>query len=357
MRTPLTPPALIPSRPSRRRLLFLLALWMIPWAGGAPVSDGARIADHPHFLVQNADWQLFVANPIAPGPYYAGQRFAHTALVAQAKWRGIPFFAEFTEGKSPTDHDHIGGTAEEFDIFGPPGFSEDAEEPQPFLKIGVGLLIPEEAHAGEGYRFWRIYRWLGRPEIIISQPADDTLVFEERLVAAAFGLGYTLRSTVALAADGGGFSITRRLTNLGDAPLRTEHYAHNFLRLDDRDIGPAYRLEWNYPLEWAAIAHEGKGLEMAPRSLGFAAPTAGVGVYLATDGEVDLGADFAFTLSLAGNGISLNFGPDRPVHRFAIWGDDGGRTLSPEAFVRIRLEPGATAEWANHYRILKPADP
>lgn len=341
----------------RGSLVPLLTIWIVSWANGTPVGDGARIADHPHFLVHNADWQLFVADPISPGRYYEGQRFVHTGLIVQAKWRGTPLFAEFTAGKSPTDHDHIGGTAEEFDFYGPPGFSEEAKTPQPFLKIGVGLLIPEEAQTGKAYHFWRRYRWLGRPEIIISQPADDTLAFDERLVDAASGLGYAMRSTVALAADGSGFSVTRRLTNLGTTVLRTEHYAHNFLRLDDRDIGPAYRLEWNHPLEWAAIAHEGKGLEMSPRSLGFAAPTAGVGVYLATNGEVDLGADFAFTLSLADTGPGLTFGPDRPVHRVAIWADDGGRTLSPEAFVRIELEPGATAEWANHYRIVKPSGP
>lgn len=56
------------------------------------------------------------------------------------------------------------------------------------------------------------------------------------------GWGYVYEKTVALAADGRGFTIERRLHNLGTRAFTTVHDSHHFARFADQPMDPGYEL-------------------------------------------------------------------------------------------------------------------
>ncbi len=308
----------------------------------------ATIVDFPHYVLEHNDLRLLVVDPLTPNGYYQGQRFAHTAMVAQAYWKGIPFFAEFTANKPPTANDHAGGNAEEFDINGPDSFPPEAGD-APFLKIGVGLLRRPAGELEKAYRFHGRYDWVAKPSIRVHRPDTRQIVFEERLEDATSGLGYALISTVAIHEDGTGFDVTRNLTNLGREPLTTEHYSHNFTRVADLPIGSAYRVAWSEPLPWTEINGVENGLVVSPTDLSFDRDAMEKGIYLATDPEVNADLQMQFEVVVPKVDLRLKIIPDRAIYRAAVWGQPS--VISPEPFVRISAAPGESHQWSTHYTI------
>jgi hypothetical protein len=136
------------------RIFILIGAFLLP---GFPEFADAKekspkIHDYPHYILERGDLRLMVVDLLSPNGYYPGQRFAKSAMIAQAFWRDIPIFAEFTANKTPTSHDHVSGNAEEFDLNGPQSFPSQAGA-APFLKIGVGLLRRLPDGLEKSYRF------------------------------------------------------------------------------------------------------------------------------------------------------------------------------------------------------------
>ncbi len=313
-----------------------------------PKKAPSSIVDFPHFVLEHDDLRLLVVDPLSADGYYQGQRFAHSGLVAQAYWRGTPIFAEFTGSKAPTAHDHVGGTAEEFDIDGPATFPVEAGDAA-FLKIGVGLLRRRADGLDKPYSFGASYDWVKKPERAVEHPDSRQIVFTETLDDSATGLGYALTSIVAIREDGSGFDVTRKLTNLGREPLSTEHYSHNFIRVAELPIGSAYHLDWSAPLPWTKVSGEKNGLVVETDGLVFDRERMEKGIYLSTDAELNLNEKIQFTLTVKEAGLRLRIEPDRAVARVAIWGQP--MVISPEPFVRIVAAPGETQEWTTRYSI------
>ncbi|MCC5844555.1 MAG: hypothetical protein JJU05_09910 [Verrucomicrobia bacterium] len=335
------------------------ALWLFAACSSRPPLAGSGslqspIARYPHIRLQHGDLALWIADPESPEAYYRGQRFVHSAMVVQARWRGHTVFADYGEGKSPSDHDHVGGTAEEFDYQGPASFQADGGN-SPFLKIGVGLLRRCLNDVEETYGHWREYEWVARPEVRVLRPEPLRMVFEEKLEAPDLGLGYAMTSTLAVMEDGNGFSVTRSLTNLGSETLFTEHYSHNFLRIDEQAVGSAYELAWSDPVDWRWMYGEDAGLRVKARSLGFEKEKMEEGIYLATDPEENLGRRVGFTLKHGEPGarLALHIEVDRPLWRAVVWGQPD--VISPELFVRLTVEPGESKTWTTTYTL--PVEP
>ncbi len=331
-------------------ITFIVSAALIPVsiASASAAPGPTLIAERPHYVLEAGDLTLFIVDPLTPDSYYTGQRFASSAMVAQALWKGQPILAEWTENGITSTHDHVGGTAEEFDINGPASFPAESSD-GPFLKIGVGLLRKSPEQAQEPYRFFQIYERIASPAFRIHQTNPREIIFEENLNDSLTGLGYTLKSTVSIHEDSQGFTIHRELTNLGRETLRTEHYSHNFLRVGDRPIGSDYRVEWNQAIPLESEKTPDEATQLTPTSLSFEQGVIENGIYFFSELEKNLQLEMYFALEVKDAGLRLEIKPSRPVTRVAIWG--GPKVICPEPFVLIEVQPGETEKWSTGYEL------
>src|SRR5689334_67880 len=126
---------------SRRCLLTagIFALGGLPEAlRAAPAASGDDPLSYPHAVLTNGALTLTVLLPDASRGYYRGSRFDWSGLVARAECGGHSLFAPWKSPHDPTDPEGAFGTAEEFGMKGPDGYTE-AKAGETFLKIGVGL--------------------------------------------------------------------------------------------------------------------------------------------------------------------------------------------------------------------------
>jgi len=155
---------------------------------------------------------------------------------------------------------------------------------------------------------------------------------------AAAGFHYDLVRTVQL--SGRSLTSTSQLTNLSEAPLELEWFAHPFFALSDRLI------EVRLP-EQTRLA-ENPGFSLAGRELRLKRR-----FEHERDGHMDLlhlpaGAHLDATLShprLEFVQVSTDFPPSETV----IWGNDA--TFSIEPYRSIRLAHGETQSWSISYRM------
>ncbi len=295
-----------------------------------------------HFLLQNDNLRIVMPNPTADVPYYQGRRFTLPGMVIAADWQGTPLFTQIGSPRNPLHHDHVGGTAEEFDINGPAGY-EQTPVGGSFMKIGVGFL---ERESDANYRFSHLYPIVQKPDNSVRRIDGQTLRFVQTLREEDGERGYRLEIKVEL--RGNGFNLVRSLQNLGRQTLTTEHYSHNFSLIGRLEVGPGYRVEWQTPVE-IATANTREGTLIADENtIRFTRAPEGAYYYASAAGS-GLPADEPIRLVQENAGLSLAIASDRPLHRIAIWGRPD--VICPEPFVKLSIEPGETEQWTTSYTI------
>jgi hypothetical protein len=245
-------------------------------------------------------------------------------------------------------HDDTAGTAGEFGMGPrtgnpPPVGYEEAGRGEPFLKIGVGQLarIAEQSYDYAAlYRISRPAAWdIRRDEKGISFTQEDGPV---RGHAFRYVKGITLSPTDA------SLTLSHTLSNTGTRQLRQTHYCHNFIRIDERDVGRDVSLELPFVPELSqvrgsALVSEGRRVRLSrdpgPTEEFFALVT-GFG-----DGAGEN------TVLVRAPGAALRISGDLPLVRFQVWGT--GRTICPEPFVALDLLPGEAVTWAIRYDFLE----
>ncbi len=296
-----------------------------------------------HLILENERLQLHLPDPTAAEPYYQGQRFTLPGMVIGARWQGVDMFTELgLPNRNPKAHDHVGGTAEEFDINGPADY-DDTPVGGAFMKIGVGLLRRED---DGNYRFSRAHEVVRAPKNEVEVLDRQTIRFIQTLEDTDGDRGYLLRVTVQLQENG--FTVSRTLQNLGGQPLETEHYSHNFIQIDGLPVGPDYRIHWPIPLEVAQANSRQNVMTAEPTGISFAAIPEGH-YYYASEAGSGLPADQPIKLDQLERGLRLRIINDRPLHRVAIWG--GADVICPEPFVKLLIAPGETIAWNTTYEI------
>jgi hypothetical protein len=306
-----------------------------------------------------------------PGTAYARTRFDWTAFITQVTLDSAPAGGGHAfcvpEDPDPTKGTGGIGLCNEFGIEQAIGY-DDAQPGERFPKLGIGLLV----RADEGpYTFMRPYE-IGEHFPIQIETTDNEARF---LVEPVDCRGYAARLTKTVTVQDATLTLAYQLENVGQKPIQTDEYCHNFMGIDGHLMGPEYILRLPYDVRFKdpppgmlRRALPGFLREILPDAL--LAPVARLlmrrmGQVLAVNGpEISLRetpqrpfyrrlVGYALTeqpqfeLRHTPTGVGMREFDDFSPCRVAVWGTT--HVISAEIFCPIDVQPGETQTWTRRY--------
>lgn len=303
-------------------------------------------APHPAVRLANESVAMTLYRPDPARGFYRGTRFDHAGVIEDVKVGGHSVFNKWKAGHDPKNQDDITGPAEEFGMADPLGYAA-AKPGEPFLKIGVGLLV-RPANERE-YRFLHNYEVKQFAPWAVTEAADR-MTFTQRAALGATAYEYT--KVVELLPGKAGFALRHTLKNTGTARVTTDVYNHNFFNVDGDTIGPNYSVEFAAPV---AADKPGDRFEelvkLDGRRLTFTAPLKKGSAHALLTGlpAVD---EYRFTLAHAPSKLRLNVhGTGAKLTKVNFWAI--GSCACPEPFVALDVAPGESKQWAVEYEFGK----
>ncbi|MFU8896765.1 MAG: hypothetical protein ACNA8J_10290 [Gammaproteobacteria bacterium] len=262
-----------------------------------------------------------------------GPRFDRTAIVSSITLDGEEFLGTW-------------GLCDEFGLYGRGVLGyEVATEGELFVKIGVGALVRNTAAP---YHFAHPYPLHTSFPVVVE--ASETQLTVRQDSAPKLPHRYSYRKTYTIE-TGDRLTIHYELHNSGDVEWSFEHYNHHWFRLQDKQVGPAYRLTTGFllpaPDAETKLLVEPTSLEMATHL------DPGGAAYYASNLTDVPAADNRFELSVGGATTLQYQGSFEPT-RFALYASEDG--FCPEVFKRAVLAPGETATWSASYRFILNRD-
>ena len=289
----------------------------------------------PTFSLEADDLTVEIARPGSRDEHVA-TRFSPAAHILQIRYQAHSYL--FDRG-SPMEFDIGERTV-------PPGF-DGCSPGGCFLKIGVGLL---ERESDDPYRFAYTYPVRARPDTLVSIEKTRAR-FVQVLEPGEVPLGYEL--ICDLAVQGNSLRIDYALRNLGEAPVRTEQYLHNFSCFDNAPLSTDYTVSVDYAYEVCdsignRLDEPEAGLvrPLDSRTLGFdpsAAEERRKLFFRATEGD----ARYQWSINNEATGTGMTIEADRPPQISALFVTRD--QISPEMNVTSSIEPNATAAWTRRY--------
>lgn len=266
-----------------------------------------------------------------PGTYYEGPRFDWTSFITQVTLDHKHTFLtrqDFQESKLLG-----GGLCSEFGLAKPIGYDEIGVGEQ-FPKLGVGLLTK---FSDDPYFAGHMYT--AEPYTFMTESGDDyiTCIVEPY---ACHGYAARLEKTIRL--SGQLVTVSSKLINTGSKAIHTHEYAHNFVCINDQEIGPDYELTFseNIPSEF----NLSDGLEAKGSSVTWTETPEAPFSYSTAD---ITGESFTWGLVHRPSKVGLSETVDcRPI-KAALWGKR--HVACPELFIDVDIEPGEEQIWTRRY--------
>ena len=300
----------------------------------------------PSVALSNPVLRMTAHLPGAAESFYRGSRFARCSLLDGVAAGGVPFYVRHYDGAhEPERHDAVCGPAEEFDLnTPPPGYADSADGC--FIKIGVGVLR-RPADETE-YAFHKNYEVLDPGFWTHEAHGEREVVFHHRaaLPDGSHGVEYTHR--VSLDEAEATFQITRTLKNTGRKKFTTRHYNHQFIRVNDTDIGPGYSLELPFAPRFVEAQAEPRAVETRGKGIALAAPLAGT----FWSPVAGFGKETENVFTLRNGGSALRCATDLPIADFVVYATP--RVICPEVFVELTLAPGEEKTWTTTFAFETP---
>jgi len=311
----------------------------------APATSGTRAhTEFPEFVLEQGELQVLIYPPDPAIGHYRGPRFDWSGMVGAIRVGSHTFVQNWQKKHDPVVPDAVNGPAEEFGIETPLGY-DSAAPGATFIKIGVGELrrINQEPYFfGEEYPVVRALPWR-------VQHNRTSAGFSQELPLTR-GYGYQYKKQLTLEPDGRTLSIQHWLKNTGIVPIITNHYAHNFLRLDGQMIGPSYRVTFDSPV--SGEIQPARLVERTGNVVQVVAPLlARESLFgnLTLEPSVD---SFSFTVENTQVGSKVRISGDFGPEKFSIWALR--EVFCPEVFIKIQLPPGAEKIWTTRYEFIVP---
>lgn len=304
------------------------------------------LAAYPATNLQTKLLNVRLYLPDAQKGYYRGTRFDWSGLVSRVEYGGHSFFCEFKTEHDPLNHDDICGTAEEFGIESAPSYAQ-AKPGEPFIKIGIGVL---ERADDSPYAFWKRYK-IRTPGYWATAVSPDTISFHQQLHGPN-GWAYEFTKKVSLSSSEPELRIARRLLNTGTQTIDTDHYDHNFLRIDGVPAGTNYTIEFKFAPRFGTDSRTQGCVDLKDKSLVFSkepAPDQAIWVRLE---EFKEPSDNWIRIVNHATGATMTITTDQPLSKLVFYSSGG--VLCPEAFVKLDIPPGHSREWATTYRFEAP---
>jgi hypothetical protein len=234
------------------------------------------------------------------------------------------------------------GMCNEFGMNEPIGY--DCLPGEAFPKLGIGLLTrPDE----RGYDFFRDYPLQPFP-VEIESHHTDSVSFQVEPVACR---GYAARLFKSVHLEKNKVSIHYELGNTGSKTIETDEYNHNFVLIDGLLLGSEYCLE--LPLELTSIPSLPPIFRQEGNRIRWLREPEDTFYF-----RVDCGSKVSnrsWILTHVPSGVAMSETLRAPLFRFALWGQR--HVVSPEMFVRIRVQPGETITWSREYTFRSNQNP
>jgi hypothetical protein len=316
-----------------------------------PAETEAVPLDAPSATLTNGTITARVYLPFAPDSFYRGTRFDRTGVIGSLRYGSQDFYGPWFDRVAPDVADFIfapegivggpsssiSGPAEEF---APVGF-ETAPTGGSFLKVGVGLLKKPDAKPYDHYRIYDIVD-TGDHRVIKTK---DSISFIQDITGA-----YRYVKTLRLIPGTTQMRIEHVLTNTGTAPLITNVYDHNFLKLspgngDDIVTLPFKPIPSRTPNPAMAKIEDNR--------IFYARPLVEKEVvsFLITGFGNDV-RDYDLRVDNAKTGAGVRVTADQPLSRLNLWSIRSVMGLEP--YIDINLPPGTTKSWTYTYTYTAP---
>ena len=293
-------------------------------------SRGVEVMENKHLAVE-------IVRPDSDSPH-KGPRFEWCGMVRQVTLDGKHTFCRAVDKNVDKINDGC-GLAEE--CAEPLGFDEAAEGGE-FVKIGVGIMKkPNNAP----YGFWIDYPVAQAPEF--HRDVKGESVTCTQIVRGPRGWAYRYSKTVALVGDEPVLTMAHRLENIGEKPIKTTQYNHNFMIFDGKPVGPSYSMRLKFrPTPETGTDVRGI-LQFTDDGLTYAKGFDGKPVFASIKG---FGGDVAqnrIVVENAETGTGVEIAGDFPLAKLHFFTTPA--MICPEPFISLSLEPGQKQEWTRTY--------
>lgn len=271
--------------------------------------------------------------------YYRGSRFDWSGVMPELEFKGHTYFGSWFEKYDPYLHDAIMGPVEEFSAIG----YDAAKVGENFLKIGVGMLIkPEESK----YFFATPYKIANGGNWKVKKKSDQ-VTFLHKFVDKEYA--YQYEKTVQLVKDKPELVLSHSLTNTGKQPIETNVYNHNFFVMDNQPIGPDYTVTFPFNPVDESGATLPLGRLQDNQILFHRELTGNDHLFYRSLLGFGTGAeDYDIKIENHKTGAAVRITCDQPLARLVFW--SAPKTLCPEPYIHIKLNPGETFTWSIFYQ-------
>jgi len=227
--------------------------------------------------------------------------------------------------------------------FVPVGY-DDAKAGETFLKIGVGMLLkPEE----EKYFFGTPYKITNGGTWKVKNKNDQVL-FTHILNDDKFS--YEYHKSVQLVKEKPEMVLTHSLKNTGKQILETSAYDHNFFMLDNQPIGPDYTVTFPFTLTSETPDNSPLG-KLKDNQVVFEKVLANNNdhlFYRSITGFSNSAKDYDIKIENHKTGAAVRITSDQPISKIVFW--SAPKTVCPEPYIKIRIQPGETFQWKINYQ-------
>lgn len=312
----------------------------------ASPADDAPSAEITNGLVTA---RLYLPDPLRG--HYRGTRFDWAGDISSLRYAGHEFSGPWFDSYDPLRHDAIMGPVEEF-LSGEssPGYAE-AKPGEGFVRIGVGVVRKPEEKPYERFRTYAIVD----PGKRTTVTERDRITFEHELSGPG-GYAYVYRKTIALLAGQPVMTIAHSLRNVGQKPIETEQYNHNFFVLDAAPTGPDTSVRFAFEPQGTAGRGLGELAAIRGREIVFPKELApGQSVFTELTGFASSPDDYDIRVENRKAGTGVRITGDRPLARLVFWSIR--TTACPEPYVKLRIEPGQEQAWTLRYELYELAKP
>jgi hypothetical protein len=300
----------------------------------------------PQANISNGSVDAVVLLPDAQNGYYRGTRFDWSGVVWCLTYKGHNYFGVWNSNTDPRSGNAITGPVEEF--YGADGRTalgyDQAKPGELFVKPGVGVLrrINEEP-----YRFNTTYpivdggKWTAKSE-------QRGVTFQHDL-NTPLGIAYVYEKKLTLDAKDPVLVIEHAMKNTGKETIDIQVYNHDFFVIDGTRTGPDMTARFPFTPIADPQRALSNGARIEGRQIVYDRELAD-GQTAATNltGFSENASDYRFVVENTKTGVGVEQIGDQPISKLVFWSNP--RTVCPEAYVHLTIEPGETGRWSIRYR-------
>jgi len=298
-------------------------------------------ADPPQTEISNSEVRVRLYLPDPESGYYRATRFDWSGVISSLEYKGHTYFGQWFEKYDPKIHDAIMGPVEEFTTDSAGFGYNDAKAGGPFLRIGVGAVRKPPQPPSSRFFTYDI----ADPGLWTVQRGPDWISFTQT-VPATSGYAYVYRKTLRLTKDKPELVLEHSLKNTGQRAIETSVYDHNFFVIDNQPSGPDIVVK--FPFETKAAGDLKDILQVRDKQVTFRRKLEKNETILTPiTGFSNSANDYNIVVENHKTGAGVRVTGDQPLTRLVFW--SAPKVVSPEAYVTLKIEPGAERTWRMAY--------